>query len=161
MKQKYEREMTQLRERVRAPSRDSAAAVEHQPQSIVLEGGASAAAAAAAGDANVIGGGAAFARNVSRSGYLFVRQKPSLLGAARWERAFLFTQAGALLCLAKDQVHSTPLLHCSPIVSFHSPVLSALIRNIIVFENIFYYCSHFKIVSISSFESLNERIAVL
>lgn len=113
MKQKYEREMTQLRERVRAPSRDSAAAVEHQPQSIVLEGGASAAAAAAAaaGDPNVIGGSAAFARNVSRSGYLFVRQKPSLLGAARWERAFLFTQAGALLCLAKDQVHSaSPLL---------------------------------------------------
>ena len=109
MKQKYEREMTQLRERVRAPVEALAGAVEPEAHSMAVEAGAagvppSLAQASASGSGESSGGGG---RNASRSGYLFVRQKPSLLGAARWERAFLFTQAGSLMCLTKDQVLRT------------------------------------------------------
>ena len=114
VKQKYEREMTQLRERVRAPVEARAGVVQQQQQQQQQEAHSMALEAAAAGvspsQASGSGAGGARAeatggaRNASRSGYLFVRQKPSLLGAARWERAFLFTQAGSLMCLGKEQV---------------------------------------------------------
>ena len=90
VKQKYEREMTQLRERVRASG-----AVDQQPHSIALEGGATAAAAAASPP----GDEATVARN-ARTGYLLVRRSLHC-SAPRVGSALFSSRRPALSCASR------------------------------------------------------------